>query len=91
MTIRDQTRDGWTVVLRRRPARIVDGRAEGPYTEAFEIICCNCGDDPDLDYYAVSPKLQLVRGPHPITEGVRAYQAHLELHAQTEAAYRRGR
>ena len=30
MTIRDQTSDGWTVVLRRRPARIVDGRAEGP-------------------------------------------------------------
>jgi hypothetical protein len=60
MTIGDQTRDGWTVVLRRRPARIVDGRADGPCTGAFEIICCNCGDDPDLDYSAVSPRLQLV-------------------------------
>ena len=91
MTIRDQTRDGWTVVLRRQPARIVDGRAEGPYTDAFEIICCNCGDDPDLDYSAVSPELQLVRGPYPIAEGVRAYQTHLRLHTQTEAAYRRSR
>jgi hypothetical protein len=91
MTIHDQTRDGWTVVLRRRPARIVDGRAEGPYTDAFEIICCDCGDDPDLDYSAVSPRLQLVRGPYPIAEGVRAYQAHLRLHTQTEAAYRRRR
>ena len=64
MTIRDQARDGWTVVLRRRrPARIVDGRAEDScsYTDAFEIICCSCGDDPDLDYYVVSPKPQLVR------------------------------
>ena len=32
MTIRDQARDGWTVVLRRRPARIVDGRAEDSYS-----------------------------------------------------------
>jgi hypothetical protein len=44
MTIRDQTRDGWTVVLRHRPARIVDSQAEGPYADAFEIVCCNCGD-----------------------------------------------
>ena len=91
MAIRDQPGDGWTVVLRRRPARIVDGRAGGPYTDTFEIICCRCGDDPDLDYSAVSPKLQLVRGPYPIAEGVRAYQAHLRLHTQIEAAYRRGR
>ena len=86
MAIRGQTRDGWTVVLRRRPARIVDGRADGPCTDAFEIICCDCGDDPDLDYLAVSPKFQLVRGPYTIAEGVRAYQAHLRLHTQTEAA-----
>jgi hypothetical protein len=91
MTIRDQTRDGWTVVLRRRPARIVDGQPEGPYADAFEIICCNCGDDPDLDYSAVSPELQLIRGPYPIAEGVAAYDAHLRLHPQTEAAYRRRR
>ena len=30
MTARDQLKDGWTVVLRRQPARIVDGQAESP-------------------------------------------------------------
>ena len=88
---RDQPRDGWTVVLRRQPARIVDGRADGPYTDAFEIICCNCGDDPDLDYCEVSPRLQLVRGPYSIAEGAAAYDAHLSPHTQTETAYGRGR
>ena len=37
---------GWTVVLRRMPIRIVAGRQEGGYTDAFEIVCCDCGDDP---------------------------------------------
>ena len=41
----------WTVVLRRQPARIVAGKAEGGYTNVFEIICCRCGDDPDRDYH----------------------------------------
>jgi hypothetical protein len=91
MATRDQPRDdGWTVVLRRQPARIVDGRADAPYTDAFEIICCSCGDDPGLDYFAVSPRLQLVRGPYSIAEGVAAYEAHLRLHTQAETAYRQG-
>ena len=41
---------GWTVVLRRQPARMVDGQPQGGYTDAFELICCDCGDDPGLDY-----------------------------------------
>ena len=90
MATRDQPRDGWTVVLRRQPARIAGGRADGPYTDAFEIICCNCGDDPDLDYSEVSPRLQLVRGPYSIAEGVAAYETHLRLHTETETVYRRG-
>jgi hypothetical protein len=44
----DQPRPDWTVVLRRRPARIVAGRADGGYTEQYEIVCCYCGDDPGL-------------------------------------------
>jgi hypothetical protein len=88
MTTRDQPRDdGWTVVLRRRPARIVDGRPEGGgYADAYEIICCDCGDDPDLDYREVSPKLQLVRGPYPIAAGAAAYQRHVRLHRQLARA-----
>ena len=87
MTARDQPRDGWTVVLRRQPARIVNGQAEGPYTDAFEIICCQCGDDPRLPYPEVPPKLQLIRGPYPIVVGIVAYEEHLMLHDQTDAAY----
>jgi hypothetical protein len=49
MVTHDRPGDGWTAVLRRRPARIVDGRTEDGYTDAFEIICCDCGDDPGRD------------------------------------------
>jgi hypothetical protein len=65
MATRDQPGDGWTVVLRRQPARMVEGRPEGGYTDLFEIICCDCGDHPDLDYREVSAVLQRVRGPYP--------------------------
>jgi hypothetical protein len=65
MNDQDQPGRGWTVVLRRRPVRIVEGRPEGGYTDEYEIICCHCGDDPDLDYREVSPELQRIRGPYP--------------------------
>ena len=78
----DQPRHGWTTVLRRQPARIVEGQPQGGYTNAFENICCDCGDDPGLDYREVSPRLQLVRGPYPIGAGVAAYEQHLKLHEQ---------
>ena len=80
----------WTVVLRRQPARIVAGKAEGGYTNVFEIICCDCGDDPDLDYSEVSPRLQRIRGPHPIAVGVAAYERHVGLHRQPGRCYRPG-
>ena len=60
----DQPRHGRTTVLRRQPARIVEGQPEGGYTNAFGIICCDCGDHPDLDYSEVSPGLQRIRGPY---------------------------
>ncbi|HYB85576.1 MAG TPA: hypothetical protein VEC76_01895 [Streptosporangiaceae bacterium] len=89
MTTDDQRVDGWSVVLRRQPARIVDGRVQGPYTDAFEIICCDCGDDPSLEYSEVSPRLQLVRGPYVIADGVAAYETHVGLHHHDDAASRR--
>ena len=76
----DQSRYGWTVVLRRQPARLVEGRAEGGYADVFEIVCCDCGDHPDLDYREVSPQLQRIRGPYPIAAGVTAYAKHVRLH-----------
>jgi hypothetical protein len=81
-----QPGEDWTVVLRRQPARIVEGRPEGGYTDVYEIICCDCGDDPDLDYHEVSPRLQLVRGPYPIAAGAAAYKRHVRLHQQPARA-----
>ena len=81
MTADAQPGCGWAV-LRRMPARIVAGRAEGGYTNAFEIICRDCGDDPCLDYRDVSLELQAIRGPYePIAAGVAAYAEHLALHS----------
>src|SRR5690349_10040185 len=82
MTANGQPGLGWTVVLRRMPIRIVAGQPAGGYTDAFEIICCNCGDDPDLDYRDVSPELQRIRGPYPIAAGVAAYKQHVGRHHQ---------
>ena len=42
----------------------------------FEIICCDCGDDPDRDYREVPPELQRVRGPYPIAADITAYVKH---------------
>ena len=92
MTANGQSGLGWTVVLRRMPTRIVAGQPVDGYTDAFEIVCCDCGDDPDLDNRDVSPELQRIRGPYqPIADGVAAYEAHVESHgpcAQLQAAVR---
>jgi hypothetical protein len=63
--------------LRRQPVHIVADRIEGGYTSVFEIICCDCGDDPFLDYSEVSLRLQQLRGPYTLLEGFAAYSAHL--------------
>ena len=83
--------DGWTAVLRRQPAHVVDGRPEGRHTDMFEIICCDCGDDPSLDYLEVSPRLQLVRGPYPLVAGAAAYEQHVDLHQHPDGTTRPGR
>jgi len=80
MTAQDQRGEGWTALLRRQPAQVIDGQAQGPYTDAFEIICCGCGDDPGLDYREVSTRFRLIRGPYPIAVGIVAYETHLSLH-----------
>jgi len=90
MATRDQPGDGWTVVLRRQSARMVEDRPECGYTDAFEIICCDCGDHPSLDCREVSPELQRIRGPYPIAAGAAAYEKHLELHQQPGRRHRPG-
>jgi len=39
----------------RQPVRLADGRPEGGCTDAYELICCECGDDLDLDHRDVAP------------------------------------
>ena len=77
-TVRGQPCQFWTVALRRQPVRIVGGEPEGGYTDAYELICCDCGDNPDLDYLDVAPEVQQVRGPYPLPAGVTAYVRHVQ-------------
>ena len=91
MNHRSQGGPGWTVVLRRRPARIVESRPEGGYTDEFEVICCYCGDHPYLDYREVSPALQRIRGPYPIAAGITAYVEHARRHPAPQGIHVSGR
>ena len=70
---------GRIAFLRRQPARIVEGRVEGGYASVFELICCDCGDHPYLDYSQVAPRLQWLRGPRTLEAGLAAYDRHLGL------------
>ena len=77
----------WTLVLRRRPALVVQESPEDGRFDAYELICCDCGDDPDLDYGEVSPELRRIRGPYVIAAGVAAYTTHVRLfHAEADQA-----
>jgi hypothetical protein len=67
---------GRTASLGRQPARIVEGRMEGGYTDVFELICCECGDHPYVDYRDIPPRLQRIRGPYPMDAGLKAYEDH---------------
>ena len=76
MQIHDELTLGWTLVLRRQPVHLVEGRPEGSYTDSYELICCGCGDDPDLDYRDISPGFQRIRGPYMLSAGIEAYRQH---------------
>ena len=68
---------GSTAFVRRQPARIVDGRAEGGHTALFELICPGCGDNPYVDYSEIPPRLQWLRGPRTLQAALEAYDKHL--------------
>jgi hypothetical protein len=68
---------GRTALVRRQPARIVDGRSEGGYTDLFELICHDCGDHSYLDYSEAPPRLQWLRGPRPLEAAMAAYHKHI--------------
>jgi len=79
MQTHDEPAPGWTLVLRRQPVHLVEGRPKGGYTDAYELICCDCGDDPDLDNRDISPDLQRIRGPYRFSAGIEAYRRHDRL------------
>jgi hypothetical protein len=70
---------GEIAILRRQPVRMVEGRVEGGYAGVFELICCDCGDHPYLDYSEVPARLQWLRGPRSLQAGLAAYEKHLGL------------
>lgn len=70
---------GATASLRRKPVRIVNGRAQDGYTDLFEIICPDCGDDLGLDYSEVPVRLQWLRGPRPLEAGFAVFERHLQV------------
>lgn len=60
--------------------RVRPGRLEDGYTGAFEVICDDCGDYPELGYSQVPRQLQRLRGPYNTIEaGLAACQEHLGL------------
>ena len=72
----DQYGAGWTVVLPLRPVGIAKGRREGGCTAAGEIRC-DCGDHPDRDFREIFPRLQRIRGPYLIADGIATYEKRL--------------
>jgi hypothetical protein len=92
MQIDDEPALGWTLVLRRQPVRLVAGRPEGGYTDAYELICCACGDDPELDYRDTTAELQRIRGPYLLADGIGAYRQHdIRRHGASPVAVPRAR
>jgi hypothetical protein len=81
---------GRTAFVRRRPVRIVDGRMEGGYTDAYELICPSCGDNPYLDFVDVPAQLQRLRGSYVLAAAVAAYEEHLGLSSCPDADSRGG-
>ena len=59
-------------------------RPEGGCTDSYELICYDCGDDPDMDYRDISPDFQRIRGPCRLSACIEAYGQHDRLqHGQS--------
>lgn len=92
MNDQDQAGLGWTVVPRRQPARIVACRAEGGYTDAHELVCCECGDHiPTWTTARSQPSLGRSAGPYPIAAGIAAHDRHVSRHHRAAGGYHSGR
>jgi len=71
---------GITASLRRQPVRIAGTLKEGGFRDAFEVVCCDCGDHPYWDYCEISLSLQRIRGPYlTMAAALAAYDQHIGL------------
>jgi hypothetical protein len=57
---------------------------EGGYTDAYELICPSCGDNPYLDFVDIPPQLQRLRGSYVLAAAVAAYEEHLGLSSRPD-------
>jgi hypothetical protein len=76
--------------MRNQPACIADGHIYGGYNSVYELICPDCGDDPDLDYLEVAPRLRWLRGPYTLTGALVAYHRHQGIPWAEEGAAESG-
>ena len=77
MTAGGEPGRGWTVVLRRMPARIVAGQPEGGYTNAFEIVVT-----------IVDMLTAVSEDDWQIAAGAAAYEKHVALHPRRASCRR---
>lgn len=74
---------GSTAFLRNQQVRTADGRVKGANISMYELICPSCGDQPQLDYSEIAPRLRQLRGPHSLEAALAAYHRHLGLSWRT--------
>jgi hypothetical protein len=69
-----------TASIRRQLVRIVEDCAVGGHGDAFEVVCCHCGNHPYRGYSEISPSPQRIRGPYAtMAAALVAYDQHLGL------------
>ena len=76
--------------MRRWLVRIIEGQPDVGCTDVRELIDCDCGGHPDLDYRQVSPGLQQIRRPFPPAAWVAAHETHVSLARRRQAMQKAG-
>jgi hypothetical protein len=71
---------GITASIRRQPVLLPEGPKGRGYRDAFEVVCCDCGDHLYWDYSEIPLSLQQIRGPYAtMAAALAAYDQHLGL------------
>ena len=73
----------WTLCLRKQPAGVFDGQPDAGRPGMYELVCRDCGDDPQRSYRAVLAGRQQARGPYSVEAGIEAFVEHCEWHETT--------